>query len=86
VRVRVLFRFCTGGQQVVAVALHAGSIVDGEVAGDFLALEVIVRANRRKEVTLLRVDQLLRLNQRRLRGRNRRIGPERPLHQRVERR
>jgi hypothetical protein len=72
--------------EVVAVALRAGRVVDGEVAGNFRALEVIVRANRRKEVALLRVDQLLRLNQRRLRGGNRRIGLERPLDQRVERR
>ncbi len=75
-----------GWVEVVAVALGAGRIVNREVAGNFRVLEIVVRAKRRKKIALLRVDQLLRLNQCRLRGRDGRIGLECSLDQRVERR
>ena len=72
--------------EVVAVALGSGRVVNGEIAGDFRALEIIVRGNRWQEVALLRINQFLRLRQRGLRGCNRRVGPEGPLDQGVERR
>ena len=51
-----------------------------------MALGLKVRADRRIEEALLRVDQLLRLAQRGLRRRNRRIGLERLFDERIQRR
>src|SRR6202030_4420159 len=81
VRRRILKRSDVG-----AVSLHTRSTGAGQITRQLLPLKSIVRAYRRKEVTLLRRDHFLRLAERSLCGLDARIGAQRLLDQRVERR
>ena len=70
----------------MAVAFYAWNIINGKVASDFLPFETVARTDSRQEVTPLRVNKLLCLNEGSLRRRDRRISPECLHDERIERR